>query len=80
MMHFCKFLVTIVAMATFSLYHFWTCDFKGIWQHFLKFLGVKNLFVGSLHSKPLYGLELITQQYLTTNVAMATLFLFLGPV
>ena len=60
MMLFYKFLVTAVAMAILFLYCFSNCDFVGTWQHFLMFLGFKNLFVGSLHSKPLHGLELIT--------------------
>ena len=36
---------------TFSVL-FSNCDFVGTCQHFLMFLGFKNLFVGSLHSKP----------------------------
>ena len=52
MMLFCKFLVTAAAMAILFLYCFSNCDFVGSCQHFLMFLGFKNLFVGSLHSKP----------------------------
>ena len=58
MMHFCPFLVRAVAMAIFFLYCFSNCDFVGTWQHFLMFLGFKNLFVGSLHSKPMATLYL----------------------
>ena len=53
-----KFLVTAVAMAILFLYCFSNCDFVDTWQHFLMFLRFKNLFVGSLHSKPLHRLEL----------------------
>ena len=52
MMFFCNFLVTAAAMAILFLYCFSNCDFVGTCQHFLMFLGFKNLFVGSLHSKP----------------------------
>ena len=39
------------------------------------FLGLMNLFMGSLHSIPLYGLELISfGEYLAISVPMATLF------
>ena len=41
-----------------------------------------DIFVGSLHSIPLHGLELLSfsWQYLATNDVMATLFLFLLPI
>ena len=51
-MFFCKFLVTAVAMAILFLYYFSNCDFVGTWPDFLMFLGFKNIFVGSLLSKP----------------------------
>ena len=58
MMLFFKFLVTAVAMAILFLCFFSNCDFVGTWQHFQMFLGFKNLFVGSLHSKPMATLYL----------------------
>ena len=45
-MLFCKFLVAAVVMAILFLYCFSNCDFVGTWQHFLMFLGFKNLFCG----------------------------------
>ena len=75
-MLFCKFLVTAVAMAILFVYCFPNCDFVYTWEHFLVFLGFKNLFVGSLHSKPLHGLELIS----FLAIPGATLFFyFLDP-
>ena len=48
------------------------------WQHFFMFLGLKNLFLGgSLHSKPLHRLELISLTTITGNkCCLATLFSF----
>ena len=49
------------------------------WQHFFMFLGPKNRFWGSLHSKPLHGLELITLTTITgTPLPWQHFFLFLG--
>ena len=57
MMLFCKFLVTAVPISILFPYCFSNCDFVGTWEHFLMFPGFKNLFVGSLHSKPQHRLE-----------------------
>ena len=37
------------------------------WQHFFLFLGLTNIFVASLHSKPLHGLELISFSTIPDN-------------
>ena len=50
-----------------------------LWQHFFMFLGLKNLFWGSLHSKPMHGLELVGLTTITGNTfARHHFFLFLG--
>ena len=51
-----------------------------LWQQFFVFLGLKNLFWGSLHSKPLHGLELISLTAITGNTRKKCwhFFLFLG--
>ena len=50
-----------------------------LWQHFFMFLGLKNLLWGSLDSKPLHGLELISLTTITGNTKKTgnTSFLFL---
>ena len=53
------------------------------WQHFFMFLGLKNLFWVSLHSKPMRGLELISLTTITGNteqkgVPWQPFFLILG--
>ena len=81
MMLFCKFLVTAVTMAILFLYCFSNCDFVGIWQHFIFFLDLYiNIFVGSLHSKPLHGLELTSFSTIPGNKYCHgnTFLLFLG--
>ena len=52
------------------------------WQHFCFLDSYINIFVGSLHSILLHGVELLSffGQYLATIVIMATLFLFLLPI
>ena len=57
------FLLVSAKFGVEVLWHGSLCDdcFLGnIWQHILMFLGLKNIFSGSLHSKPLHGLELIS--------------------
>ena len=102
-------------MAMLFLYCFSNCDFVGTWQHFLMFLGFKNLcgffafqipawigadyffgntwqhfiffldlyiniFVVSLHSKPLHGLELTSVSTISGNKCCHgnTFLLFIG--
>ena len=51
-----------------------------MWQHFFMFLGLKNRFLVSLHSKPLHGLELISFSMILDNRCCHgnTFCLFLG--
>ena len=82
MMLFSTFLVTTVAN-TFFLF----CGLVILWVLInicLCVVGL-NIFLGSLHFKPLHGLELISLSTipgntLATSVAMTTFFLFLGLV
>ena len=62
MMVFCKFSVTAVAMAILFLYCFSNCDFVGN-----TFSCFSNRLAGSLHTKPLHGLELITFSTIPSN-------------
>ena len=73
MMLFLQVLATAVAMAILFMYCFSNCDFVGTWQHFLMFLGFKNIFVGSLHSNPMATLSFCFF-YLCINIFVGSLY------